>query len=171
MNKEKLPLKQVKQISPHLLLRIINKAKKSIKQDDVWKKICEKYEQKPEILDYIPIMFGDLDVSAKTNHGIVILNYRLLCDGDFYKDYSYIIHECEHVLQQTCGDEPTQSSDDGDYLANPFEQEAFKDQIDYISDHHGENEAEKYVDNLLEHHDVKNKKEYEDKKETLMSEV
>ena len=114
-------------------------------------------------------MFGNLDVSAKTDHGVVILNYKLLTDGDFFKDYSYLIHEYTHWFQRCYGAKATKSSDDGSYLDNKFEQEGFQNQVEYIADQFGDGEAEQYVDDLLEHHEIDNKKEVEDKKEILMS--
>ena len=76
-----------------------------------------------------------------------------------------------HWLQQTTGSKATKSSDDGEYLDNPFEQEGFQNQVHYIADQFGEGEAEQYVDDLLEHHDVESPKEVEEKKETLMAKV
>jgi hypothetical protein len=122
-------------------------------------------------IDFIPMKFDDIDVSAKTDHGVIIYNYELLTDGDFFKDFSYGVHEITHYLQQTCGKKPTQSSDDGNYLDNPFEEEGFKNQIEYISKEFGEGEAEKYVEHLLDHHDVEDKSKREDKKEELMAQV
>jgi ABC-type uncharacterized transport system ATPase subunit len=58
-------------------------------------------------------------------------------------------------------DKPTKSSDNGDYLSNKYEQEAFQDQIEYIAEHEGEDKAEQYVDDLLEYHEVDGKKEKE----------
>ncbi|MEK6881013.1 MAG: hypothetical protein AABY22_15450, partial [Nanoarchaeota archaeon] len=124
-----------------------------------------------DIIDYIPTMFGDLDVSAKTDHGIVILNYKLLCEGNFYENYSYLIHEYCHWFQQCYGTEPTQGSDDGEYLDNPHEKEGFQNQIEFISDEFGENEAEEYVDDLLSYHEVTNKKEKDKRKDELMAKV
>lgn len=169
--KEKISLKEVKKISPSVLLRMINKAKKYLKKDKTWIDVCKEYGETPDVIDYIPVMFGDLDVSAKTNKGIIILNYKLLCDGDFIKDFAYLIHEGTHFLQQTCNDKPTKSSDDGDYLKNEFEQEAFQEQVEYISNHEGENKAEKYVDDLLEYHDVDNKKEKKEIEEVLTEKI
>ncbi len=163
--KEKISLKQVKQLPPHSLLRMINKAKKYLKTDEVWKRLCKENDVDVSIIDFIPTKFGNLDVSAKTDHGIVILNYKLLCDGNFSKDYSYLIHEYSHWFQQCFGDKPTQSSDDGDYLSNKFEQEGFTNQVEYIANHEGKQEAETYVDNLLEHHEVSDP----DKKDELQS--
>lgn len=169
--KQKKSLKEIKKIPPHALLRLIDKAKKYLKQDEVMKNIFKEYNTDIAIIDYIPVTFSDLDVSAKTDHGIIYLSFTLLEDGDFFKDYSYLIHEITHFLQQTCNDKPTQSSDEGEYLDNKFEQEAFTNQVEYISDHFGENEAENYVDDLLEHHEIDNKKEKKEKKEIFLSKI
>lgn len=171
MPSQKIPIEVVKQLPYKTLIRFINNAKKSLKNDNIMINIFKEYGIDINEIDFIPTSFKNLDVSAKTDHGIVYLNYKLLCDGDFLKDYSYLVHEYSHWLQQTTGTKPTQSSDDGNYLENPFEQEGFQNQIHYISDHFGDDEAEKYVDHLLEHHEIDNKKEKKDTKETLMAKV
>jgi hypothetical protein len=56
-------------------------------------------------------------------------------------------------------------------LNNPYEQEAFSDQIEYIDEQFGKEEAQDYVDNLLEHHDIDDKKEKKELEEVLMSKV
>jgi hypothetical protein len=155
----KLSLEEVKSIPINTLSKMIDKAKSYLKKDETMKNIFEEYGEDVDIIDYIPTYFDDLDVSAKTDHGIVIINYKLLCDGDFFKDYSYLIHEYTHWAQQCLGEKPTKSSDDGDYLNNKFEQEGFQNQVEYISNHFGEEEAEKYVKHLLDHHEVTEKKE------------
>ncbi|MEI8274189.1 MAG: hypothetical protein WCG08_16370, partial [Paludibacter sp.] len=171
MGVQKIDIKTIKQIPPQSLLRLINKAKKTIKNDKVWIELCQKYGEDPEIIDLIPTMFGDLDVSARTDHGIIILNYKLLCDGDFEKDYSYLIHEYSHFFQQCYGDKPTKGSDDGEYLKNPVEQEGFQNQVEYIANHEGEDEAEKYVENLLDHHEVNDKKDKEELADVLLEKI
>jgi hypothetical protein len=167
---DKISLKAVKKLPYATLNRFINKARKHIKKDENWIKICQEYDEAPDIIDLIPMRFGTIDVSATTNHGVITLNYKLLCDGDFEGDYSYIIHEGTHYLQQTCGDKPTKSADEGDYLHNPYEQEGFQNQIEYIAHHEGDQEAESYVDDLLDHHD-KNGKEKTKLKEVLLEKV
>lgn len=167
-DEEKIPLSQIKKMPYKTLNRMINKAKNYLKDNEIWKNLCKEYDEEPGIIDYIPIMFGNLDVSAKTDHGIVILNYKLLCDGDFFKDYSYLIHECTHWFQQCYGKKATKSSDDGDYLHNKFEQEGFANQVEYIDEQFGKDEAEKYVEDLLEHHDKDGKEK--EKLETILLE-
>jgi hypothetical protein len=170
--KEKeIPLSQVKKLPYQSLNRMIKKMREYLKHNEVVQKAFDEYGVDISEIDYIPMMFGDLDVSAKTDHGIIIYNYKLLTDADFFKDFSYGVHEMTHWLQQTTGTKATKSSDDGDYLDNPYEQEGFQNQVEYIAEQFGKDEAEKYVDDLLEHHDVDSKKEKEDKKDTLMSKV
>jgi hypothetical protein len=169
LNMSNLSLEEAKKTPKILLNKIINKAKKYIKNDKVMKEAFTKRNLSIDIIDFIPIIFGDLDVSAKTDHGIIILNYKLLVD-DFEKNYPYIIHEITHVLQQLFGDEPTKGSNNGDYLSNEYEIEGFQNQIEYIANHEGEKEAEKYVDHLLDYHDIKDTK-INNTKETLMAKV
>lgn len=159
-------IKDPKSIHPKFLLKLINKAKEYLKKDKTMKRICDDYDCDVSIIDTIPTRFGEIDVSAKTDHGIIILNYELLEDGDFFKDYSYLVHEYTHYLQQCMGKKATQGADDGNYLDNPYEKEGFQNQVQFISDQFGDKEAEKYVEHLLEHHDMSDDVE---KKEELMS--
>lgn len=168
---KKLPISAVKKLPYKSLNRMIKKMREYLKHDGVVQEMFKEYEVDIEEIDLIPMRFGTLDVSAKTDHGVIIFNYKLLTDGDFFKDFSYGVHEMTHWLQQTTGTKPTKSSDEGSYLDNPFEQEGFQNQVEYIAKQFGEDEAENYVDDLLDHHDVEDDKEYEEKKETLMSKV
>jgi hypothetical protein len=171
MAKQKLTIDEVKKIPPTLLLRLINKMKSYIKTDPTLIDIFNKYNISIDELEFIPMKFGDIDVSAKTDHGVIIFSYRLLTDGDFFKDYSYAIHELSHYAQQTTGNKPTKGSADGNYLDNPYEIEGFQNQIEYIAHEFGEHEANKYVENLLNHHNIKDKEEKKDKKEELLAKV
>lgn len=150
---------------------MLKKMREYLKRDGVVQEMFKEYKVDISEIDLIPMRFGNLDVSAKTDHGVIIFNYRLLMDGDFFKDFSYGVHEMTHWLQQTTGTEPTKSSDDDNYLDNPFEQEGFQNQIEYIANQFGEDEAENYVNDLLDHHDVEDEDEKEEKKETLMANV
>ena len=170
-SEEKIPLSQVKKLPYKSLNRMIKKMREYLKQNEVVQAMFKEYKVDIEEIDYIPMMFGNLDVSAKTDHGVIIYNYKLLTDGDWFKDFSYGVHEMTHWLQQTTGTKATKSSDDGSYLDNPYEQEGFQNQVQYIADQFGDAEAEQYVDDLLEHHEVESKKEVEEKKETLMAKV
>ena len=159
-------LEEIKKISPKTLLKIIQRGKDFLKKNEVMQEICDKYDFDIEDLDLIPVKFDDIDVSAKTDKGVVTLNFRLLEDGDFFKDFGYLVHEFGHHIQQS--KEPTQSADDGDYLLNPSEQEAFQYQIKFIDNQFGEEEAKDYVEQVLDHHEIDNKKERNHKENILM---
>ena len=161
-------MSQVRKLPYRTLNRLLKKMRDHLKKDEVVQKMFKDYDVDIEEIDFIPMKFGKLDVSAKTDHGILIFNWKLLCDGDFLEDYSYGVHEITHWLQQTTGTKPTQSADDGDYLHNEFEQEGFANQVEYIAENEGEDKAESYVDDLLEHHE-KDGKEKDELKSILMS--
>ena len=166
----KYSIEDIKKVPPKTLLKLIDRAKKYLKQNSVMKDVCKEYGADINDIDLIPIRFGDLDVSARTEKGIITLNYKLLCDGDFFNDYHYLVHEATHYFQQCFGDTPTQGASEGDYLKNPYESEGFQNQVEYIDHQHGEEEAENYVDHLLDHHNRKGKDRNE-LKETLMEKV
>jgi hypothetical protein len=169
--KEKIPLSVAKKFPYKTLNRLINKMRAFLKEDPVVIEMFKEYGVDIDEIDYIPMMFGNIDVSAKTDHGMIIYNYRLLTDGDFFKDFSYGVHEMTHWLQQTTGDKPTKGSDEGNYLHNPYEQEGFQNQVEYISDHFGENEAEDYVEHLLEHHEVDDNSERDKLEDVLLEKI
>lgn len=156
-------IEEVKKISPKKLLDLIQEAKNAIEKNNVIIDMCKEYDIDPSIIQIIPIKFGDLDVSARTAKGIITLNYKLLCDGDFSNNYHYLCHEIQHYLDQCYGEEATLGADEGEYLLNPFEQKGFQKQLEYIDQTEGKDVAENYVDNLLDHHDVKD----DDKREAL----
>src|SRR5690606_23192817 len=117
----------MKKISPKVYLKIIQKLKDNLKNDRVFKEMCDEYDFDVEDIDLIPVKFDDIDVSARTDKGVIILNWKLLEQKDML---GHLLHETLHHIQQA--KEPTQSADDGDYLSNPFEQEAFQFQLKFI---------------------------------------
>lgn len=171
MAKKELSLSKIKSLPPHFFLRLIKRMKNKLKDNDTMQKIFDAHDADIALLEYIPMAFKDLDCSAKTDHGIIYFNYKLLADADFEKDYSYCIHEVTHYLDQCFNAKPTKSSDDGEYLHNPYEQKAFTNQVEYIADQYGEPEAESYVENLLEHHDIDKAKEKKELKSVFMEKV
>jgi len=163
----KYTLEEVKQIKKEDLLKIIEKGRTFVKNHPT---VIEKFkEYKTDIneIDNVPIIFDELDVSAKTEHGIILLNFELLCDGKFQLDYSYLAHELTHYLQQTVREGGTNPEDD--YLKNPDEQEGFNVQIKFIEEEFGPEAAEKYTNHLIEHHDVNDKDKNEIRKELTAS--
>lgn len=150
---------------------LIQKAKNYLKTDKTFQDICAKYKVSPQIIDLIPIRFGDLPVSARTAQGIITLNYKLLNTDNFFNNIHYLHHELDHAIKQTQSSHPTQSADDGNYLDNPDEQEAFQYQLQFLDDLYGPAEAHQYVNHLLDHHDIKNKKDRKNKKQELLKKV
>lgn len=155
--KKTISIDKLKKLPYKELNKLIEKLRDCLRKDPIVKRMFKKYKVNIKEIDYIPMKFGDIDVSAKTNHGVITYSFKLLQDGNFTKDYSYGVHEITHWLQQTTGNKPTQGADDGEYLKNPYEQEGFQNQIEYISDHFGEDQAEEYVEQLLDYHKVQKK--------------
>ena len=147
-------------------IKTINKLKNHIKNHKTVKRMFEEYGADIDDLKYIPVCFKDLDVSARTERGIVYLNKDIL-EEPFENDH-YLVHEILHVLQQCWGDKATRSSDVGSYLDNEYEKEAFQKQTEYIAKTKGEDEAEDYVENLLDYHEV-DEEEKGEKKDELLS--
>lgn len=155
-----------KKLSHIEALEIINAAKERIKQHNALKEAFDEHGIDINEVDDIPVCFSDVDVSARTDHGIIYLNWGLLEDG-FPKNDHYLAHEMTHYAQQTTGDGPTKGSTDDTYLDNEFEQEGFQVQTEYISETKGDDVAENYIDDVLEYHDVP-KSELSEKKDKLL---
>jgi hypothetical protein len=165
---EKIPLEDIKKLPPKVFMRIIRQIKDHIRGDETLNRIFDDYGVDIAELDYIPMCFADIEVSGKTDHGIISFNYKLLCDGDISKVFSYAIHETTHWVQQCASEGPTKGADEGDYLHNEFEQEGFQNQVEFIANHDGKDQAIEYVDDLLEHHDKEGKER--DKLEDILLE-
>lgn len=167
---KKLTVEQVKKLSPAVRAKLVTRLKNFLKQDATMVSVFKKYDTSINEIDLIPMCFADIDVSARTDHGIILLNYKLLCDGDFFKDFGYGVHEITHYLQQTTGTKPTKSSDDGSYLDNPNEVEGFQHQIAWLADMFGEGEANEYAEQVTCHHDMEGE-EKEEKIDELKEKV
>jgi hypothetical protein len=132
--------------------KVISLLRKKLRNHPIARRLCDKYGEKPDFIDSIPIRFEPLDVSAKTVNGEIILNSKLL-DGEYRDNMRYLIHEFVHCLQQENG--MVDGGKEGDYLDDPNEIEAFKAQIDFMEDCYDEKEIQQYLDQLMDHHDVK----------------
>lgn len=152
-------------IKPQEQLDLINKYKDEIKSSNAVKKLFENKGIELGFVDYIPIRFGKLDVSARTEKGIIILNYNLLDKPETIPHY--IVHEITHWLQQCFSDGPTQGSAEGKYLDNEYEIEAFQYQTDFLEETKGDKVADKYVNKVLDHHDMRGEERKEKKDEIL----
>lgn len=147
-------------------LEILDQVKKRIKSSDTVKELFKKEGFSLDLIDLVPMCFADLEVSARTQHGIIYFNNKLRKTP---KDIDhYMVHELTHILQQCFADRPTSGSNNSDYLDNPYEQEGFRNQTKFISETKGEEKAEKYIDRVLDYHKVP-KTEKEDKKDALLS--
>lgn len=149
----------------------INKVREIIKDHDVVKDMFEDHGVDISEIDLIPMCFAEIDVSARTDHGIIYFNISLLDSEDgFDDDDHYMVHEITHFLQQTTGSKPTKGAEDGEYLENEFEIEGFQNQVEYMADVADENTAEEYVEQVLDHHEYDGAKA-EDKKDELMATI
>lgn len=151
--------------SPAELLSKIEEAKIALKEDSTYKEMCKEFKADPDIINLIPVRFGEIDTSAKTIKGIIILNKKLLKDDNFRNNFHYLLHEISHYLQSLS--HPTKGATDGEYLDNEDEIEAFTYQIEYMDEQFGDEEVDKYMEHLLNHHDIEDKEEREEKKEEL----
>ena len=150
---------------------LIQKAIDEIKDHHVVEDFFDKYDIDIDQIDDIPICFANIDVSARTDHGCIYLNIDLVKDDPDVENIAhYLVHEILHWAQQTTGTKPTKSSDEGDYLDNEHEVEAFQNQVEYIADVDGKQEAEDYVEQVVDHHDLKGKKRNK-KKDELMDAI
>ena len=62
--------------------KIISKLKNFLKADETYLELCTEYDQEPEIIDGIAVVFtSDIDVTAKTINAKVFLNSSLLDDN------------------------------------------------------------------------------------------
>lgn len=166
MSSKNKKLEEIKKIPKSKLCKIIDDVRDDLKTNDVVKEMFKEYGVDLLELNYVPIVFADIDVSAKTDHGIIYLNYAFLLDGLEFHDH-YIVHELTHWLQQTTGTGPIKGSNDGEYLDNEFEQEGFQNQTKYISDTRDDDSAIDYIDKVMDHHEVP-KKERKSKQEELL---
>lgn len=163
--KKQLSLEQVRSIPRKQQLKLINILKQKVKKHEVVKEMFDEYDVDLDEIDLIPMGFADLDVSARTDHGTILLNYRMLQDGSFLNDDHYLVHEITHFLQQTTGDGPTSGGKD-DYLDNKYEQEGFQNQTEYIADTKGKDVAENYIEQVMDKHEVP-EEEKEEKRDAL----
>lgn len=149
------------------LLPLLEKAKDEWKESDTIQDLCKEYGVDVDYIDLVPMAFSDdLDVSARTDKGIIYFNSKL--EDDFLdKHLHYGAHELRHHFQQCHGDGPTEGSSDDDYLDNEFEQEGFQTQTEYLSEIEGPEAANEYVEQVLDHHEVPEQERKERKDELL----
>lgn len=163
-----ISIEKIKKLPHSESLKLIEAIKADALKSDALKDKFEEYNVDIEEFKYVPICFTDLEVSARTDHGIIYLNNKLLESGNISDISHYVVHEVTHFLQQTTGDGPTQGSTDGDYLDNEYEIEGFRTQTEFLSETQGEDVAEEYVEEVLDHHEVP-KSERKERMEALLA--
>ena len=152
-------------------LKILERVRNRVKKHPVIQEMFDEYGISLDEIDLIPMAFADLDVSARTAHGILYFNRKLREDDGFENDDHYMVHEITHWLQQTTGDKPSKGAGHGNYLDNEDEIEGFQNQVEFLSDTRGNGEPEKYVNQVLDHHAVNEKNERKERRDELMEAV
>lgn len=146
---------------------ILDQVKNKIKNNKIVKRLLKGKNLPHNFIELLPMCFSDeLDVSARTQHGIIYFNIDLLKGRPEELDH-YMVHELTHVIQQTTGDGPTTGSAEDDYLDNEFEQEGFQTQTEYLSDTRDDEVAKKYIKKVLDHHEVPRREREEKEKDLL----
>ena len=134
--------------------KLIAKIKAFLKADETYLTLCEEYDQPPEILDGISVVFtDDIDVTAKTINAKVFLNSALL-DDQFKIIARYVLHELTHCFQHMEKEGKKKTKKNKVYLDRPEELEAFQYQIKFDNEHRKDSDVNKYVNNLLSYHKV-----------------
>ena len=145
----------------------LSRIRSEMLNDPVAKDIASELEDDSEkFLKSVSISFDDLDVSAKTQNGNIVLNQKLM-DKPFPVMMRYVIHELTHAVQHIVHNGSMKSDKNEDYLEKDSEVEAFQRQIEYQVDNTSFKETEEYVENLIEYHDTPRSKEESIKEELL----
>jgi hypothetical protein len=148
----------------------LSEIRSEILNDPIAKDIAsELNDDSDNFLKCVSISFGELDVSAKTWNGNVILNHKLM-DKPFPIMMRYVVHELTHAVQHILNNGSQNSKSKGDYLGKDTEVEAFQRQVEYHAENVSDKDAEKYVDELLAYHDTPKSKR-EDMREELLERV
>lgn len=148
-----------------LLLAIIEKAKENLKESEAYQDMCDELEEDHDVIDLVPVRFGEIDTSAVTESGVITLNLNILEKKDIFEVEHYLLHELKHALDQCQA--PTQSANDGDYLSNPDEVAAFQHQLKHLDDEGDTDAAAEYVTQVLNHHEETGKERMKKRKKLL----
>ncbi len=134
--------------------KFVNKVKDLVKKEQSYLDLCEEYEDDVDFIVGVSISYDDdLDVSAKTINGEILLNGKLFDKGDVVDNVRYVLHEITHCFQQLNNLVKKAPAED-EYLDDKNEQEAFQYQIQYMGDHVSEEEVQEYLEHLLDYHDI-----------------
>ena len=140
----------------------------ALMNDSVAKEICKENNIGTWFLESVPIRYEDLDVTAKTVNGNIILNPKLM-KKPFKILMRYVIHEMVHAIQHIEEYGKKQTDKKKNYLNREDEIEAFQYQVKYDEAQRGEEKVDEYVDGLLRYHDIP-EEQREEKKIEIMEE-
>jgi predicted SprT family Zn-dependent metalloprotease len=150
--------------------KMVAKVKKFLMGDEIFHELCKEYDQKPDILEGIPVVFtSDLDVTAKTINARVFLNSSLL-DEKLEIIARYLLHELTHCFQHMEREGKKKVKKEKIYLNRPEELEAFQYQIKFDADKRSDKKVNEYVNDLLSYHKIPKDKRPK-KKEELMEKM
>ena len=124
-------------------------------KNPIAKEICSDNSIGDWFLEAVPIMYSELDVSAKTEDGNIMLNEDLK-NHPHSTRMRYVLHELVHAIQHSL-DKNKDIDKTREYLERDDEQEAFKYQLKYDEKKSSKKDLKDYIENLLEHHDVPKK--------------
>jgi hypothetical protein len=147
-------------------IMLLSELRSTLINDKIAKEICKENNIDNTFLLGVPISFDELDVSAKTVDGSILLNQKLM-EKEFDIVMRYVIHELVHAIQHADGKSRDKEDKAKDYLDKQTEVDAFIEQIKFDKENRGEEAAEEYVEELLDHHDLFGKKRKEKKEELL----
>ena len=143
------------------------KIKSYLKSDEIYRELCDEYNQEPGIIDGISVVFtSDIDVTAKTVNAKVFLNSALL-DEKIEIIARYLLHELTHCFQHMEKEGKKKKQKNKVYLNRPEELEAFQYQIKFDSKKRSEEKVNKYVNDLISYHKIPKEKRVEKKKELM----
>ena len=142
------------------------KIRAALKKEPIVHQMFKKYGRDLNEIDNVSIQFvRDLGVSAKTVNGKIYLNAEML-DEDWKDYFHYAIHELDHYCQHR-SNKCVENSNEGNYLDNPAEIEAFKEQLKYRKKTEPKSTINEYIKDLFNKHDIPKDERPEKKKELL----
>ena len=124
-------------------------------KNPIAKEICSDNNIGEWFLEAVPIMYYELDVSAKTEDGNIMLSEKLK-EHPHSTRMRYVFHELVHAIQHSL-DKNKDIDKTREYLKREDEQEAFKYQLKYDEKKLSKKDVKDYIKNLLDHHDVQKK--------------
>lgn len=138
----------------------------ALKKEPIVIKMFKKHRRNINEIDYVSIKFDKkLDVSAKTVNGDIFLNAKMLEEN--WQDYMhYLVHELEHYCQHR-SDECVENSNKSNYLDNPAEISAFKEQLKYREKTEPLSDVNEYIKDLFDKHHIPKRERHEKKKELM----